>query len=252
VEPSAIPLEERLDELYREHPESFVARRNELVKELRSAGDRDAAERVRRLRRPSVPAWLLNRAALERPEQLEAFAEASSELQEAQARALEGTDEAATAWRTAAAREAEAAGVVVDSARAIAGDAASDRVLELVGETLRAASGDPDLREQVLRGRVERERSAATLGMPTVAPPGAPRDSRSAKRRARAEARRELDRLEADVAAAKESEELRSARVAEAQEALRREKARLAEAKRTTRALDRQLKAAERRAQDGG
>ena len=252
MEPSAISLEKRLDELYRDRPDGFVARRNELVKELRSAGDRDAAERVRKLRRPSVAAWLLNRAALEHPDELEAFAEASRELQEAQARALEGTDEAAAAWRTAATREAEAAGAVLDSARAIAGDAATDGVLELVGETLRAASGDPDLRERVLRGRVERERSAATLGMPAVAPAAPPRDSRTAKRRARAEARRELERLEADLAAAKESEELTSARVADAQEALRREKARLAEAKRTTRALDRQLKAAERRARDQG
>jgi hypothetical protein len=251
VEPSAIPLDERLDELYREPPEGFVARRNELVKELRSAGDREAAERVRKLRRPSVAAWLLNRAALESPEQLEEFAEASGELQEAQARALEGTDEAAREWRSAATREAQAVGAVLDSVRAAArdaGHAASDRALELAGETLRAASGDAELREQVLRGRVERERSAATLGMPAVAP--TPRGSRSAKRRALAEARRDLERLEAELAAARESEELSQARVDDAQEALRREKGRLAEAKRHRAALDRQLKAAKRRAPD--
>ena len=71
---------QRVDELYREHPEGFVAGRDRLVKELRGAGDREEAERARKLRRPTVAAWLINRAALSSPTQLEELAEASRQL----------------------------------------------------------------------------------------------------------------------------------------------------------------------------
>lgn len=108
----------RLDELYREHPEGFVARRAQLVKDLRAAGDRDEADRVKKLRRPTVAAWLINRTALDSPEQLEEFAEASAQLEDAQARALEGKGQGAAEWRAAGAREREAADAVVDVAEA--------------------------------------------------------------------------------------------------------------------------------------
>src|SRR3954454_24535763 len=86
--------EERLDELYREHPEGFVAGRNELAKEVRAAGDPEEADRIKKLRRPSAAAWLINRTALSSPSPLEEFADASRRLEEAQGRALEGDDEA--------------------------------------------------------------------------------------------------------------------------------------------------------------
>ena len=64
-------FDQRLDELYRERPEDFVATRDELVKELRADGDRDGAERLKKLRRPTATAWLINRVALDSPELLE-------------------------------------------------------------------------------------------------------------------------------------------------------------------------------------
>jgi hypothetical protein len=239
---------ERLDALYREHPEAFVAGRNALVKELR-AEDRDEAQRVGKLRRPSVPAWLLNRAALEAPDRLKEFDEASRQLEAAQERALGGKDEAAAEWRAAAGREREASDAVLDAAGRLAGDAghpASDRALELAAETLRAASGDPELRERVLRGRLDRERSAATLGK---APEGGTpkRRPRSAKRRDGAEARRELKRLERELTAATARDERLAAEVDEAEAALRERKAKLAAARRETADLRRRVKAAERR-----
>jgi len=241
---------ERLDELYREPPERFVAGRDRLVKELREAGDRDQAERVKKLRRPTVAAWLINRAALESRPELEEFAESSRQLEEAQARALEGDDEGAAEWRAAAAREREATMAVVDVAKRAASDAghpASERALELVGQTLRAASGEPELRERVLHGRVERERSAATLGTPPAG--SAPkRDPRSAKRRGAAQARRDLERLEGELADATAREGRLGAGIEQTEEALRREKTRLAATKRETAELKRQVKAAERRA----
>lgn len=241
---------QRLDKLYREHPEGFVARRNERVKELRAAGDRDEADRVRKLRRPTTAAWLINRVALTSPAKLEEFAEAGRELEEAQRRALEGEGGPAE-LRAASARESEVIGAVADAARSAAGDAghpATEQALQLIGETLRAASGDPALRERVLRGRLEREQSAATLG-PLAAGPSRRRDRGAEKRQERAQARRDLDRLQQELAAATERRDRLAARVEETAAALRREKESLAEAKREATRLRRQVKAAERWAQ---
>ncbi len=246
-----------LDPLYREHPDGFVAARNAIAKDLRDAGDREEADAVKKLPRPSAAAWLLNRAALTSPELLEAFAKASGELEEAQRRALEGEDEGATGWRAAAARERDAVRAVVDAAErgAIeAGHRPAARAVDLVDETLRAASADPELRERVIAGRVEREQSVATIGTLEVsAPPrrGRARKPPDPKKRDAAQARRELKRLERQLAEAEAREERLRARVGDAAEAVRREKAELAEAKRETTALRRQAKAAERRAEAG-
>jgi hypothetical protein len=243
--------DQRLDELYREHPEGFVAGRDRLAAELRDAGDRDEATRVKKLRRPTAAAWLINTAALSAPDRLEEFAEASRQVEDAQRRALEGDDDAAAEWRAAAAREQEATAAVVEVAEAAARDAgrpASPRALELAGQTLRAASGDPELRERVVRGRVEREQSAATLGTPADVTPRR-RGRASKRRRELTQARHELDRLEAELGDATEREQRLRAQVERATEALARDKRRLADSKREAAALRRKLKAAERRAQ---
>jgi hypothetical protein len=239
----------RLDELYREHPDEFVSGRNQLAKDLRAAGDRDEAERVKKLRRPSAAAWLLNRAALTSPAHLEEFAAASRALEEAQRRAIEGRDKGAEEWRAAAAGERDAIAAVLDLAARLARDAghpATERALELAGDTLRAATADPELRERVLSGRLERERSGATLGAPAGPPPRT--DRKADRRRERAQASRDLERLEADLADATEREERLRAQVQRTEEALREEKAKLAESKRESAALRRRVKAAQRRA----
>jgi hypothetical protein len=242
-------FDQRLDELYRERPEEFVATRDELVKELRADGDRDGAERLKRLRRPTATAWLINRVALDSPELLDGFAAASGAVEEAQTRALEGDEEATTDWRTAAAREREAIAAVAGAAERAARDSghpASPRALELLVETLRAASGDAGLRDRVLGGRVEREQSAATLGLLALAPPPR-RAAKEAKRRDVAQAQRERKLLEGQLAEANAREERLRDHVEAAAEALRRDKAKLAESKRATAALTRKLKTIERR-----
>jgi hypothetical protein len=251
------PTDERLDQLYREHPDGFVAGRNALAKDLRTAGERDEAERVKKLRRPSAAAWLINRAALTSPKVLAEFAEASEALEKAQTRALEGEDGAAAEWRAAAERERDAAAAVVDAARTAADDAghkAGQRALELVDGTLRAAAADPDLRERVLQGRVEREQSAATLGTPALASlpdldRGAAKRREAARaRRQSSQAQRELERLTEALGDAEAHQERMQAQVDQTTETLKLAKQKLAEAKRETTKLRRQVKAAERRA----
>jgi hypothetical protein len=257
VTKSTTAAEDRLDELYREHPDGFVAGRNALAKELRAAGERDEAERVKKLRRPSAAAWLINRAALTSPKELAEFGEASHALEEAQTRALEGDDDGAAAWRAAAERERDAAAAVVDAARTAAAEAghkAGQRALELVDATLRAAAANPELREQVLRGRVEREQSAATLGTSALAPMpdldrgAAKRQAAARARREATQAQRELERLEGELSDAEAHQERMQAQVDQTTETLKHAKSKLADAKRQTAKLKRQVRAAQRRA----
>jgi hypothetical protein len=247
VEKAQAASDRHLDELYRQHPEQFVASRNELAKQLRVDGDRDAAGRLKKLRRPTKTAWLLNRVALDSPALVEEFAAASRAVADAQRQALEGDEKATNEWRIAAAREREAATAVRDAAERAARDAghpATPRALELVIETLRATGGDEQLRELVLRGRVEREQSAATLGILEL--PAS--DAKSARRGEVARDQREKKLIEGELADAIAREERLRVRVEESTEALRRAKAKLAESKRETRALNRKLKTVERRA----
>ncbi len=53
-------LDEIVRELYVLPPSDFVAARNDLVRQARSAGSREIAERLQRLRRPTRSAWLVN------------------------------------------------------------------------------------------------------------------------------------------------------------------------------------------------
>ena len=106
----AANVSDTLDELYREHPDEFVAGRNRLAKDLRAAGEREQAKEVRRLRRPTAAAWLLNRVALSSPDRLEQFAAAVEELEAAQGAVLESKDDAAAAWRAAVAQQRRGGG----------------------------------------------------------------------------------------------------------------------------------------------
>ena len=251
-----------LDPLYREHPDGFVKARDALAKELRAGGDKAGADRVKKLRRPSAAAWLLNRAALRDPKALKAFAAASEALSKAQRRALEGKDKGAEKWRAAAEREREASAAVLDAAEKEAsedGHPATKQALDLVDGTLRAAAADPKLRETVISGRLDRERSAATIagldaGAMTVAggtsgAKGSNKDDKaSEKKRAVAQAKRDLKRLEHELAAAEAREAKQAQSVEQASEALREQKAELAEAKRDAAELRKQARAMRRRA----
>jgi hypothetical protein len=53
-------LDDIVRELYVLPPTDFVAARNELVRKARAAGSREVAEQLRRLRRPTRSAWLVN------------------------------------------------------------------------------------------------------------------------------------------------------------------------------------------------
>lgn len=70
-------------ELYALPPQEFTAARNARAAQARAAGDRGLAEDVKRLRKPSAGAWVLNLLARERSDEIEAVVELGARLREA-------------------------------------------------------------------------------------------------------------------------------------------------------------------------
>jgi hypothetical protein len=63
-----IEAEDAVAGLYQLPVAEFVAARDQLVRQLRAAGDREAARRVAALRRPSISAWAANQLARPPPQ----------------------------------------------------------------------------------------------------------------------------------------------------------------------------------------
>lgn len=244
-------LERRLEPLYREPPEEFVAARDALVGDLRASGDREAAARVKKLRRPSQAAWLINRVAIDEPDRAQAVAEAADNLAAVQRRVLDeggGADE----LRAAADGERRRIGELVTEARRVAAShprPVSETVIERVAETLQAVGSDHELRDQLLRGRIERDHRAATIGLPADA--GTATRRRRARRRAEPRevkrAREQLARLRDSLAAAEQRRDADRRAVEEAETETRRLRVELGKSEAKARDLARKVDDAERR-----
>jgi hypothetical protein len=139
-EDGAGALDAAADELYGLAPERFTARRGELAKAARAAGDKSAATEISALRKPTVPAWLVNLLAREASDELGGLLQLGEQLREAQSqlvgpRIKELSQQAHAAVQGLSRRVAELA-----ESRDQAVTPAVDRDVE---QTLRAALADP-------------------------------------------------------------------------------------------------------------
>jgi hypothetical protein len=215
-------LEAGLDDLYAADPGDFIAERGKLAKGLAKEGRKDEAAQVRKLRKPTRAAALLNELSRESPKEIEALLTAGEKLRDA------GTVSDQKSLRGAVAEERRAVEALLDAARAKEG--ASAATLERVGETLRAAAGDPELAELVRSGRLDSERETSTIGfelaLMTPAPgKGKAKESKKAKDAARKQERAKLKRLEKDLATAEHLQSEAEERVELAEEQLKRARA---------------------------
>lgn len=155
------------DELYAGPPAEFVARRDELVKQARAAGDRALAARIRALRRPSVGAWYLNTAARAGLTSLRELLHLGEQLREAQA----GGDFAGLR-ELAQSRGPLVSRVVRDLGAHLAqvGTVATAAGLEEVRATLASALAEPEVAEELQRGRLDRPHHYSGFGQLPVAP----------------------------------------------------------------------------------
>ncbi len=182
---AAVPdLEQELDRLYGGPLESFTPTRNDLARRLQKAGQEEAAERIRALKKPSVAVWAVNQLARRRREEVEALVSAGESLRRAQAEAFGGGD-GGDALREATRAEREAVRRLTHAAQALLRDegrSASQAVLERTAATLRAAAVDPQAAQLLLAGRLAGELDTPGFAaVADLAPP--PRAGRTGRRR---------------------------------------------------------------------
>jgi hypothetical protein len=228
-------MADEADQLYELPLSEFTSARTDLEKRLRKDGKREEAAEVKALRKPTAPAWALNRVARREPKAVKELIQAGQRVRDAQEKLLAGgdrkpLDRAASAQREAtkelvraAVRAAEEGGVGTGAA-----------FEEKVGQTLRAAAADDEVAEQFAAGRLVREREAVGLfglDVPAAAPARerpAPKKKRKsgdkgdeAARHAEAAERRRAENLErkrlSALEAARKAEQ-RARRAAEAAE----------------------------------
>jgi hypothetical protein len=148
-------LKEALATLATVPPKAFSRQRDALAARLREAGDTTTAAQVKDRRVPTVPVWVVNRLALEHPDDVEALIAAAERVKAAQlGRGQAGTLATATAGHRAALERLRArAGVMLRDA---GGGATPDKLLR-VQNTLAAAAVDAQARTALQAGHLERE-----------------------------------------------------------------------------------------------
>jgi hypothetical protein len=200
-------VERAADELYGLPPDEFTRARDERAKQLRKDGDREAADAVEALRKPTVAAAALNHLSRSRSKDVDRLLRAGQELQAAQEELLAGGDR--SAFQRAAAQERE----LVSELAADAGPGLEEKV----AATLHAAALDAEVAEQVRAGRLVREQEAiGGFGALDAPQPGPARRTKtqpakraSAPKRAKAKSRDDTARRERLAAARSEERHAR-------------------------------------------
>lgn len=255
-DPTSIPAdvpEDAVDELYGLPLDEFTPRRDELAKELRRAGQRDAAAWVKGLRRPSASAWLVNQLARTRARERTELLRAGRELRDAHERVVAGDGDAGELRAAAEAEHAAASALASDAPGFLdrEGHAPSRATLDRVAETIRAVALDHEARAGFEAGRLTRERAASGFGPFAGAAPAEPkpRGGGAGKRRKQAGAKAGGGRAPSNRGAKGVTDAQREAR-AEARAARDTARRELKEAKAAQRAHAREVKAAERELAD--
>lgn len=154
--PSPAPglADPRVGELFGVPPGEFVTRRDQLVRELRRAGDTAAAGEVKLMRRPTAAAWAVNQLAAGHRERLLELLALGERLRGAHEALLEGSGTGAI--RDVTAEQRRLVAQLTDIAVGFLGKA-GEAQREAIGHTLDAAVADRDLGELVRAGRLTKE-----------------------------------------------------------------------------------------------
>jgi hypothetical protein len=147
-----------MSELYGAPLEAFIDKRKELAGEATSAGDKKAAETLKKAKKPTRIAWALNRLAHAHGKALDGFFESADALRTAQAQALRGQGTDLRRAMSEQRREQEKLVALALRELSEAGmgtGAGAERALQA---TLHAAAfGSLEARQAVQTGRLERE-----------------------------------------------------------------------------------------------
>ncbi|MGP3985904.1 hypothetical protein [Streptomyces sp. 3N207] len=250
------------DELYGLQPADFTATRDARAQQARAAGERELAERIRGLRRPTAAAWASNLLVREEPEEARLLLELGEALRAAH-RDLDGHQ-----LRELSARQRQITAALARQARELtarAGRRISDDAQREVTETLHAALADPDAGREWAAGHLSKPLPAPVgftgdIAESAAEAPARPRRTDAARKKAReaerelrarqdeqrtaqaeadraeerhrqaeqnvAEAREQLRQAEEELRAARDARQAARARVREADQALKRARTR--------------------------
>ena len=152
--PSFPCVADELDELFALPPSEFTAARDALAKGLRADGRVEDAAQVKKLRRPTVPAWAINQVARRHADALAELIEAGDAVAAAQRRALSGVRD--SGLRDASHRRRELIDQVWKAAAALLREAGVEPAphRQAVADTLEAASLDEAAAGVVTAGRL--------------------------------------------------------------------------------------------------
>jgi hypothetical protein len=127
--------------------DQFTATRDALAQRVKAEGDADEAKRVAKLRKPSVAAWALNRAARSNPNLVSGLIDSHKMLRQAGSR--QGVEKASVARRQAVAALTDAAMAELDKG--------SLQTRDRVNRTLLAVATDADGEADLIAGTLVRE-----------------------------------------------------------------------------------------------
>lgn len=139
------------DKVYALPRDEFTAARNTAAKQAREQGDRELADRIAALRRPSTAAWVANLLSREQPDEIRALAELGDGLRDAQRR-LQGDE-----LRRLSAQRHQLVHGLVQQALAlarVAGHPASDAVTRELSDTFTAAVNSSAAAQALAGGRL--------------------------------------------------------------------------------------------------
>jgi hypothetical protein len=152
-------LDDIARELYAVNPDEFTAARDERAAQAKKAGDTELARQLRKLRRPTTSAWLVNLLCRERNDELNKLLELAERFREeglTGQRMRELSEQRRRLVRRLlgdAERLAENAGI-----------GTSAEVIRQVEATLGAAVADSEAAELVLRGQLDKPLSYVGFG----------------------------------------------------------------------------------------
>ena len=158
--------------------DEFTKKRDDLAKELRKGGKKDAADEVKALRKPSVSAWTINQLARRHPQEMKALVKAGDDLRKAQRGAVSGRDPDKLREATRTHRDR------LDDLTSFARHEldAGGQTLQRVAQTLRAGSIDKQASKALLAGTLATDVEQAGFGpLLSEVPLPAPSRSRTAK-----------------------------------------------------------------------
>ena len=160
------PLLSIADELYSLLPAEFTGTRNQWAKQAKADGDPELATRVTALRKPSMPAWVVNMMMRHQGDQMVQVLDLGASLRQAQA------DLDADALRELTRQRRQLTAVVTGQGRTLAGEL-GQRVTEAVADqvqgTLHAAMIDEEAAAAVRSGMLVTRIAATGVGRADVA-----------------------------------------------------------------------------------